>query len=160
MSETFLRVEVHLLLAKYGRGKVLSELASLTDVTVESIEQEIAAIEAMRKTPKKRSSGKPAKLPDLLSRSNYPELVENLMGMYQRRTFLPNVRTVQQFLTAAGVSPTPKTREAAMRRVFEVLVRLDGDKLGELINDAQKDTGTGEFSLLADQIMQNTRRGE
>src|SRR5688572_10966134 len=115
-GDSLVRLEVRLLVLRYGRRKLVETIANLDDKSIEDIEKEISAAEARRL----KKGSQTISTPDLIKKSFHerPELIpviERLMSRYENKTFLPQLRDVQRFVDRVGATHGRlKSRQAAI----------------------------------------------
>lgn len=148
----FLEIDVRVLLARYGRAKVLQVLARLNEQTVEELERQLETIQA--KPRPKRTLHTIADLVGPAARER-PEIAEFLRALavgFENRTFLPQLRDVQRFLQRAGaLRGKLKSRAAAVPIVARTLSGLPKETLEQLLAD--KSSSGSDYELLARAIM-------
>lgn len=153
--DALLKLDIRLLLLRYGRRRVLDALAGLTDHTPEELEREIATAED-RKTKKKARTSSTSEMVASVFRDR-PELVptvEQLMNRYENKTFLPQLRDVQQFLDrVAGTRTRLKSRKTAIGPLLRALSSMKADDIPRLTAAAETTSGDSDFALLARAIM-------
>lgn len=160
MTDQVLNLQLRLLIAQYGKPKVLGNLADLDQVKIEDIEQEIASINAKRKA-RSRSRRPLRTMMELVDAEcrKHPEIAEPLRTLaiaFQNRIFLPQLRDCQRFLE--GVNPNQgklKSRDTAAKPVLCVLVELARHDLERLI-EQNSESKESDFSALARTIMQGS----
>jgi hypothetical protein len=90
-------------------------------------------------------------------RPEITELVTNLVGRFENRTFLPQLRDVVRFLDNTGVSHGKlKSRRHSTPTVIRALARLDTDELQRLAGPPAA-VGDSDLALLAREIMAGGR---
>ncbi len=158
--DDLLKIELRLLVLRYGRRKILEALAAQGDQTPEELEAELALVE------QRKASRKPKKLlaaVELVAqlcreRPECAEVLETLATRYENRTFLPDLRDVERFLDRAG-SPHGrlKSRRTAARQVITALSRLNTEELKRLAASPPAQ-GDSDFAMLAREIMGGSGR--
>lgn len=154
MSSDFLKLEVGLLLAKYGRKRVLKSIAAAEALTVDAIENEIAQ---SRTQSTQRSNPLRACRDEVVDRARrkHPEMADiigRLAVRYESRTFLPNLRDVEHFVNRLGVNhPKLKSRASALPIVLDAISTLSKDDAEVLLSSSPAESS---YSLLAREIMQ------
>ena len=152
----FLKTQLRLLVAQFGRRSVLEALAGLTDASLPQIEEEIAKLAATRSA---KSSKHPKSLDELLnSISTVDEPIKNLIAqlgrLFESKQFLPNLRDVEEFLRRRGVPEKKyKNRNFALVAVLKTLSEAPEKELESLISHYTASAGKSEYAILANQIM-------
>ncbi|MGO8811727.1 MAG: hypothetical protein ACLQJF_19880 [Candidatus Sulfotelmatobacter sp.] len=152
--DDLLKLELQLLLLKYGRGKILDALGALSDRTAEQVEAEIAALEA-RRTKRVR---KVPSISDILTevcnaRPEADQILRTLASRYENRTFLPQLKDVQRFLDRSGLAHKAlRSRRDAAQHVLRALSRLPTDELNQLAKLSTGKSNT-DYADLAREIM-------
>src|SRR5688500_6885493 len=104
MTTEFLKTQLRLLVAQFGRRAVLDAMAGLTEITPEQLQEEIVKLENARRA---KSSKREKSLDELLAAlpprvSETKELVAQLGRMFEAKRFLPNLRDAEEFLRRRG----------------------------------------------------------
>jgi hypothetical protein len=155
VSDEFLRLEVRLLVLRYGKQQVLRALAAVGDQTIDDLEQQIAAAESNRKKKTRKAPLTAVELAAVESKDK-PIIAETLRRLaiaFDNRAFLPQLRDVERFLERGG-SPKKKfkSRAAAAPALFHALGQMSHDDLVRL--SSQRAVGNeSDYSLLARTIM-------
>jgi hypothetical protein len=155
----FLKTQIQLLIANFGRRSVVEALASVSNLTAEQIDAEIAKQEANRKT---KSSKKPKSLDQLTSAlgplsENQLKLVTQLGRRYESKQFLATLRNVEEFLHRNNVPPKQyKSRADALPAILNVLSGLSLSELESFLADSSPG-GESDYSILAKQLMGKSR---
>jgi len=157
-SET-LTLRTKLLIAEYGRKKVIAALAKVEGVEYEVIDREID----MAKTRKPNVRRRKKTLANLLEEANIDqqtyELVEQVALAYQNKHYLPQLCKVRMFLESYGVDANKfRTRISALPKFIEVLGSLDEEQLADLANSLNKSTEHGDLRTIADAILRSAKR--
>jgi hypothetical protein len=153
--DDLLKLDVQLLLLRYGRRKVLDMLATLGEQTGEQLELELELRTAQgRRTKRVRKKSSAVEvLPEISSPT--PEVAEALRVLatrYENRMFLPQIRDVQRFLDRLGVAhKTLRSRRDAARRVMIALSKLTLDQLMQLTK--LPESNSSDYADLAREIM-------
>lgn len=154
--DELLKLELRILLLRYGRGRILQALGALTEHTAEQVEEEIAALEA-RKTKRIRKSPPSALelITDIANRR--PEAAQTLRVLatrYENRTFLPRIKDIQRFLDRFGVPHrTLKSRRLAARHVLNALSHISTEELDRLARLSPEGENASDYADLAREIM-------
>lgn len=155
MNDDLLKLDVALLLHRYGRQKVLAVLADIEAIGGAELFRMLDALRAKKakeqalKTRKTLSERFEKKL------ENHPSgsAIRTLIGAYEAGTFLPTTKSVQRFFESLGLPKiTAKSRKDAGPKVFEAMIRLSDSEIEGL----RRSFGSNErndFSLLSDAIL-------
>lgn len=159
--DELLRLDVQLLLCRYGRQKVLSALAELESCRTEEIAGSIAKLRAKKETAKKRASRKTlvetleeglCEAPDRLA------ILRPFAIAYENGTLFPTLKGVQRFVESRGEGATGlKSRKAAGPFVLKALARMSGADLDDLGLRISRD-GESDYSLLSGAILRTRER--
>lgn len=158
-SSDFLKTQIQLLIATFGRRCVIEALASASDATADQIQAEIAKLEANRKA---KAFKQPQPLERLISALPHLEdaqrnLIMQLGRRYESKQFLPTLRNAEEFLRRNNVPPKKhKNRTAALPAVLKVLSTLPRSELESLLADSTRPGGESDYSILAKQLMGKT----
>lgn len=158
MSNEFVRLDVELLLCRYGRQKVLSTLAEIEGCDLQAVQQQLAIIQ--RKKASRNKLRKQTSLIDLLEKglSDSPDrvaLIRPFIVAYEGRTFLPSLKSVQRFLESKGEPASGlKSRKAAGPAVLGALARMDRSEL-ELLPRSEEADDQSDFALLSRAILRS-----
>jgi hypothetical protein len=156
MTSEFLKVQLRLLVAQFGRKSVLEAFAGLSEASPEQLQEEIARLEAARraKTPK---HDKPldellAELPSMPERST--NLFKQLGRLFESKLFLPNLRDTEEFLRRSGAASRKfKSRRKAFGAVLKALSEMPVSELESLVAQNTHAGSQSDYSLLANQLM-------
>ena len=154
MKDQFLDLDVRLLVVRHGKRRVLEAIASMSNQSIEGLEDEIRQLEE-RKKRSGRGVRTATELVDAAcqGRLEVHPAVSTLVGRYENRTFLPQLRQVERFLDQAGVKHGKlKSRSAALPKVVQALASLSPAQLEQFTEEGMI-SGVSEFSLLANEIM-------
>jgi hypothetical protein len=156
MTPDFLKTQLRLLIAQFGRRAVLEALADATDATPEQIHDEIAKLEITRRT-KSSKRDKPldellASLPAASTRAK--ELLAQLGRLFEAKQFLPNLRDAAEFLRRGG-SPERKykNRKEVLAPVLKRLSEMPESELESLVAHSTNTSGKSDYAVLANQLM-------
>lgn len=153
--DTLLSLEARLLIARYGRQRVLETLATISEVDLTELQREMQEYEDKSKhkkpTRRKRSVG------DLLKKAHVNEktrpLVEKLAYAYESKEFLPELKKVKRFLESQGITADKlRSRTAALPKVIDVLSHQPNASL-EKLNAELESNDKGDLEIIADQIL-------
>ena len=150
-----LKLWTKLLVAEYGRRRVIAALAQAEDTDLKTIEREVEAAVGQRKTAKRRRQPKALKelLEELALKPDAHSLVNEIGCAYQNKRYLSELWRVRRFLEAHGVDADKlRTRAAALPMVIGVLGETPVDKLREIAAEA-KELPRGDLAIIADQIL-------
>lgn len=160
MSDDFLRLDVEVLLCRYGRQKVLSALAEIESCRPGDITASLAKLRA-KKAAKKGHANRRTLLDTLEDLRGSPERVDTLRSFvvaYENRALFPTLKSVQRFLESRGEPASGvKSRKAAGPSVLRVLSLMTGPELAELVPSIRAD-GQSDFSLLSGAILRTGDR--
>ena len=148
-----LTLRTKLLIAEYGRKRVIAALAQVEEVEFETIEREVEAVRE-RKASKHR---RPKALPELLKEVNIDSerfsLVERIACAYENKRYLPELWRVRRFLESHGVDGSNvRTRTAGLPLVVKALGGLSEGELNEMLDGLSAST-KGDLKIIADQIL-------
>jgi len=158
MTNTYLQIELRLLLLRHGRRAIVQALAELGEQTPEDVERELAAAHE-RKKKRKAAAPSPAELvaKACKDRPEIIELVGTLVTRFENRSFLPNLRDVVRFLDQAGYPHGRlRSRRKAVGHVVKALSQTSTDELRRL-NAPPSSSGESDYALLAREIMGGDR---
>jgi hypothetical protein len=160
MSDQILRLELRLMLLKYGRAAVIATLADVEGVTAEDLEREISEMPARprARAGQRKRVARPSKR-DEAERilATNPEL-RRLASLYQAKMLLPSLREVKAFLAAHGVRATVKSRDDVYPRVVAVLASLPAEELARLEQSRSSSRDPEAYALLAGELMKPSDR--
>ncbi len=160
MNDSYLNLELRLLVLRYGRSAVVAKLASLGEGTVEDLDREMTevALRSSSRTKKRSQVAGPSKRAeaDQLVADN-PEL-KRLASLYQARLLLPSLRDVRAFLEAHGIRTSVKSRDAVYPRIIAVLANMPANELARLEQSRSSSRDPDAYSLLAGELMNPSAR--
>lgn len=155
-TNDFLKLQLRLLVAQFGRKSVLDALAGLSDASPEQLQAEIARLDAA----KRAKSAKREKSPDELLASLPPmteeirNLVMQVARLYQSKLFLPNLRDAEEFLRRRGAASRKfKSRATALGAVLKALSVMPATELGSLVTQNMTADAQSDYAILANQLM-------
>jgi hypothetical protein len=158
MTNIFLKLEMRLVLLRYGRRAIVEALADMGEQTPEDIERELAAAQE-----KKTSRRSVPKLPvDLIAdacrdRPEIAEILRTFVTRFENRSFLPKLRDIERFLDRVGFPHgRMKSRRAAVGHVIKALSQINADELRRLAA-LPSPQGESDYALLAREIMGGDR---
>src|SRR5438067_2111636 len=134
--DIYLELSLRLLLAQYGKRRLLITLAKLGDQSIEELDKQLEALQSKRAERKKRRP-----LHEVIASSEVesrdPEtkdLLSALANAYENRQLMPNLRDVRKFLEKHGAEPRKlRSREDAGPLLFRVFATaLSKDELKRL----------------------------
>lgn len=152
-----LSIQLAALVAVHGIQRVQRVLASIDDERVARVD-ELGIDKGEREAPpadaKRRRRKKSVE--ELIREANVDlsirPLVEEIGSAYEQGVFLPDLWRVRKFLESEGVEATKlRSRNAALRKVIDVLARQPHDRLQELLVESK--SGRGELAIITDQIL-------
>lgn len=160
MSADFLRTQLRLLIAQFGRRSVLEAFAAATDSTPEQIQDEISKLETARRA---KSTKRDKTLTELLAAlpsasTRARELLSQLGHMFETKQFLPNLRDTVEFLQRrGGPLRKHKSRKEALGAILKSLSEMSESELESLVSHSAKTGGKSDYAVLADQLMGKKR---
>lgn len=155
MKADLLKLEVELLLLKYGESSVVREVALSLNSSEEDILKKIEALRAKKdKSPK---AARPKKSPldvakEVVAGAENEDLLTDLAILYQNKQFLSELKDVKRFFGRFNISKEVKSRNEGTRLVFEALYKTTREELSDFILDSNSG-GQSSFSKLADHII-------
>lgn len=154
-----LTLRTKLLVAEFGRKRVIAALAQAEDVEFEAIEREVQGISKRRSSRSRRVKTVPELLRDAKIDSDKHTLVEKVAFAYENRRFLPELWRVRRFLESRGMeSSRIGSRAAALPAVVRVLVELTEKELIEILAGLNGPV-KGDLRIIADHIMKSSGCG-
>jgi hypothetical protein len=156
MTNDFLKTQLHLLIAQFGRRAILEALAGATDTTPEQIQDEIRKLETARHA-KSSKREKPldellASLPPVSNRAK--ELLAQLGRMFESKQYLPNLRDAEDFLRHSGtLGRKYKSRKEVLSAVLKRLSEMRESELESLLTHNTNISGKSDYAVLANQLM-------
>jgi hypothetical protein len=160
MVDDYLRIELQLLMARYGRRNLLAALAKLEQMDIEQIEREIAAIKARPAKPKRKPLKDAAQTIEEVAagRPAIKQLLNRFAHLYEQRLFLTDLRDVNTFLARHGSPRTLESRKTAIHEVLGTLGRMSEKQLSDLLDATLISGSSGGYSALANEIMATSRK--
>ena len=149
-----LTLRTKLLVAEFGRKRVIAALAQAEDVEFEAIEREVQGISKRRSSRSRRVKTVPELLRDAKIDSDKYSLVEKVAFAYENRRFLPELWRVRQFLESSRIG----SRAAALPAVVRVLGELTEKELIEILAGLNGPV-KGDLRIIADHIMKSSGCG-
>lgn len=155
-TQDYLKVQVRLLVAQFGRRAALEALAAASEASPEQIQDAIARLEANKNAkavrhPKSLDEHLAA-LPPLPDEQR--EIIRSLGRLYESKQFLPNLRNAEEFLRRNGAPlKSHKSRMGALASVLNVLSSMSQPDLEGLLADATRSQGQSDYAILARQLM-------
>jgi hypothetical protein len=149
-----LQLEIRLIIARYGKRRVLEEIAVIEDVDMVAIERDIEQIEARVKKKKQRKKKSISELiEDAGLNDDVRVIVEKLAYRYDAKEFLPQLRDVKRFLETSDI-PAGKIRSrlGALPKVIVVLARKSTAELEKLVVELQT-SERGDLGIITDHIL-------
>ena len=148
-----LTLRTKLLVAEYGRKRVIAALAQVEDAEFETIEREVEAVKERRASRHRR----PKTLPELLKEAKIDSerfsLVERIACAYENKRYLPELWRVRRFLESHGVDGSNvRTRTAGLPLIVKVLGALSENELNEMLGGLGAST-KGDLKIITDQIL-------
>ena len=154
-QDALLSIEARLLVARYGRRRVLETLATISSVDLAVIQREMEAYEAKGKN--KKPTRRKSSVEELLKKAHLNEetrpLVEKMAYAYESKEFLPKLQKVRRFLESEGVAADKlRSRASALPKVIDVLAHQSNDDLNKLVAESETND-RGDLGIIADQIL-------
>ena len=152
----FLKPQLRLLFAQFGRRAVLEALAGLTDATPDQIQEEIARLEATRYA---KSVKRDKSLDELIGElpiisEEVRDFVRRLGVLFESKQFLPNLRDAEEFLRRnTGVTKKYKNRRESLKAVLKTLSEMEVNELESLVAQNRNASGQSDYAILANQLM-------
>jgi hypothetical protein len=156
MTNDFLKTQLRLLIAQFGRRTVLESLANATDVTPEQIHKEIAKLETTRRAKSfKRDKSLEELLASLTPVSTHAkELLAQLGRMFETKQFLPNLRDAEGLLRRRGIPERKyKSRKEVFGPILRCLSEMAESELESLVAHNSNASGKSDYAVLANQLM-------
>lgn len=156
MKDELLKLDMELLLLRYGRQRVLSALADLEDWSVQSLEVKLASLRTKKLTRQVSKAGK--SLVEILQDkvADDPSRLASLRPIvigYENGTLLPSLKAVQRFFESRGETPPKaKSRKLAGQAFLNLILDMDAADLDDL-RRKNVDDGQSDFSLLSKAIL-------
>ena len=152
-----LTLRTKLLVAEYGRKRVIAALAQVEDVEFESIEREVDAVRERRSSRQRRPKALPELLKETKIDSQTFSLVERIACAYENKRYLPELWRVRRFLESHGVDASKvRTRTAALPAFIKALGGLPERELTEIAAGLSGSV-RGDLRIIADQILGPSR---
>lgn len=160
MNTELLKIEVDLLVLKYGEEAALRAFAGATGSTEDAVRRKLATLkEKKTKSMGARTKKRPIDIAkDVAKDSAHEEQLLRLAVSYQNRQFLPQLKDVRRFLGRFNIEKSIKSRDNATRIVFETLNRCSSDELDDFLSDSIE-SDQSSFSRLAGHIMGDPGNG-
>jgi len=149
-------LEVRFLLARYGLRPVLDALAKVRKQTPEEVEAELERLETAKAERKRKAENTPVKLLARLptQSSEQVNLVRELVGLYEQKRFLPNLRMAEDFVAQRTGRPRKfKSRRAALPALLGVIATLPPEDLRKVREECEFTSAPGDYELLARAII-------
>ncbi len=152
-----LALHTKLLVAEYGRKRVIAALAETEGVEFEAIEREIDAVRERKPSRRRRPKALTERLKEARIDSRTFSLVERIACAYQNKLYLPELWRVRRFLESHGVDASKvRTRTAALPLVIGALGGLHESDLIEIETGLSRPV-RGDLRVIADQILEPSR---
>ena len=147
-KNAFLNIHIGILLAQYGKGALLDELAIQLDQPLTDLQAMLADIQKVGHVRHKSSPRKNLGVKAESDFGNDPEmaaLIQRLKERFDNRTFLRELKDVRRFLERNGHTVGAlKARGLAFPRIARLLVTLPAAELVAMLAQEPQ----GEFSAL------------
>ena len=142
-----------LLVAEYGRSRVIAALAQAEDAEFEAIEREVDAVRKRKSARRRRPKSLAELLEALKLDAQAHALVKEIGCAYENKRYLGELWRVKRFLASHGVDADKlRSRAAALPVLIGVLGEVPVSELTE-IAVALKAPARGDLGILADQIL-------
>jgi hypothetical protein len=157
MSNDLFRLDIELLLCRYGRQRVLSGLAETESCSVGELTKRLENIRKNKDARKQKAKPKRSLLEEAATLvGDDPqrlEAVRPLVVAFENRILFPSLKSTHRFLESHG-QPTSgiKSRKAAGLPIVKLLAHMSPQELDELRHSASRD-GQSDFSLLSQAIL-------
>jgi len=153
MNTELLKIEVDLLVLKYGEAAALRAFAGATGSSEDAVRRKLATLKEKNKSKVARTKKRPIDIAkDVAKNSAHEEQLLRLAVSYQNRQFLPQLKDVRRFLGRFNIEKSIKSRDNATRIVFETLNRCSSEELNDFLSDSNV-SDKSSFSRLAGHIM-------
>ena len=148
-----LALRTKLLVAEYGRKRVIAALAEAEDVKFEAIEREVGAVRERGSNRRRRPKALPELLKEAKIDSETFSLVERIACAFESKRYLPELWRVRRFLSSQGVDASKvRSRKAALPLVIKALRDLRRSELTEIETELNG-TVRGDLRIITDQIL-------
>ena len=159
-DKNLLRLEVKLLLLKYGRKALIEAFSNLELVTIEDLEKEIQ----LYRSNKKAKLPRPEKSTEEVLNSfeineDSRKMILYVIDKFRSKAFLPNLRDAITFLQLEGSSKrNVKSRQDTLPLVISSLAQMSKNRLQSIYKDLQDYGDQSDFSILANKLMGKPHR--
>jgi len=156
MKNDFLKIEMELLLLKYGEASVVKALAEAQGVSADKLLQNL---EDKRKQKRQGTTKARVRKPaidiarELIEGSENEQLLLDLAGRFQSKSFLPQLKDVKRFAERNGISDNFASRDAAAKPLFEKLRMFSRERIQELLASADS-AKESHFAQLSKQLIE------
>lgn len=149
-----LTLRTKLLVAEYGRSRVIAALAETEDAEFEVLEREV---EVLRKKKSTRRRHRLKTLAELLEASKLDAeayaLVKEIGCAYQNKRYLGELWRVKRFLESHGVDAGKlRSRSGSLPMLIGVLGKMSVSELMDIASEL-KMSERGDLGIIADQIL-------
>lgn len=153
---TLLELELRLLIARYGRAKVLKALSRIGKTDLKTIEAAVQDYEKSVAKKERRRKDVQATAEFLEScETSTPEarrLLEGLVRAFEDREFLPELRDARHFLQRHGVRAAQfRSRQAAFPVVLRTLSERTEAELASI--DEERRDARGPMTIISDHLL-------
>lgn len=155
-TQQFLKTQVHLLVAQFGRKTVLEAVAGLTDLTPEELQKQVSQLQANRRA---KGPSREMSLDELIAAlppmpEEIRDSVMQLGRLLESKLFLPNLRDAEEFLRRTGAPNRRfKTRKQARGPVLRALSEMPRSELESLLARYANTGGKSDYAILANELM-------
>ena len=151
-----LTLRTKLLVAEYGRNRVIAALAEAEDAEFEALEREVEAVKERRPA---RRRARPKTLEELLQAlelgTEAHALVREIGCAYENKRYLGELWRVKRFLESHGVEAEKlRSRSAALPMLIGVLGEMPVSELTEIASEWKASAG-GDLGVIADEILRS-----
>lgn len=158
MNDEFLKIELRIIVAKYGRAKVQQALASLQDASLVEIASQVSELEVGAKRKPKRERPVADTIAEATEdRPGIKSVLDRFAELYEERSFLPELRDVQSFLERSGFRRANCSRRDAIHHVIHALASFKDQRLNDLL-ETTLISGESGYEALANEIISPTRK--
>lgn len=152
-----LNIQLAALVAVHGLQRVQRALACIDDKRVAQVDA-LGVVKSEQETSEggakktRRKKGVEELIREAAIDPSVRSLVQEIGHAYERKAFLPDLWRVRKFLESEGVEASKvRSRDAALRKVIDVLARQSHRRLQDLLVESK--CTRGELATLTDQIL-------
>lgn len=160
--QELLRYQLLLLMAAYGREKVLAALASILTVSEQDLRTTLDDIQKMKPAAKRKSKAQNQEetIEQLIAENpERGDMLRILVARFNRKAFLPELKDVNRFLERRSSGARPqKSRAAGLPAVIKSLLQIDTNELAALCEQPDVD-GYSALGIISDEILGTRKEG-